>query len=190
MNIKKIILSLLITIFTLWIGGFVYYIKYINSYDLENRNITDAIIVFGAKKQRLYTATRLLKYGYAPIVYVAGNKPAKEYENFLRAYGVTPEQFVFDDERKYSRNDYIEETVDFITDFQLESIRFVTSAAIMPRAFRDLQERVPEGVTIIPHPVSTKHHKYAFIFKEYNKFLAAYILYFLGLLDDISLSYS
>ncbi len=190
MRIIKTILSLLITLFILWMGGFIYYAKTINNYSLDNKTITDAIIIFGGKKQELYVATRLLKYGYAPIVYVTGNKPAREYENFLKTYGVAPEQFVFDDERNYSRSNFVQETLDFIVDFQLESVRFVTSAASMPRALRDLKEKIPQRVTIISHPVAIKHHKNIIIFKEYNKFLAAYILYYLGLLDDISLSYS
>jgi hypothetical protein len=44
----------------------------VQNYVLDNKTATEAILVFGANKQRLYSAAELLKYGYAPLILITG----------------------------------------------------------------------------------------------------------------------
>lgn len=85
------------SILILWCGGFFYYVYVVENTSNDNRKITDAIVVFGGNKQRLYAGVQLLKFGYAPLIFITGDKPEEEYKNYLRTQNLAPEQFIFDE---------------------------------------------------------------------------------------------
>ena len=117
MKIFKLTLSLLIFA---WCAGFFYFISYTKNITNTNRNITQAIIVYGGNKERLYVGAQLLKLGYATVVYITGDKPKSDYDNFIRVNNLTSSQFIFDQSLTTNNLEPIEDSLDFmknLTDF-------------------------------------------------------------------------
>lgn len=180
---------LLSVIILSWLGGFFYYVHVIDNFTLNNRTITNAIVVFGDSKQKLYTSSQLLKLGYAPLIYITGKSPASEYQNFLDSQHLVPEQFIFDTSFA-GDHDYAREVATFMNKYYIDSVRLVISAEQMPRAMLELKALAPRGSVIIPHPVSRKTNDYKQLFYEYNKFLFLYLKNYFGLKIDINIPYS
>lgn len=185
--IKKIFLFLTLAII-IWISGFIYFIYSTNRYVLDNSTITDAIVVFSGKQQRIYTAAALLKATYAPIVHVAGNKPSSAYDNYLKSQNLAPEQFVFAEFALDKNRNFARDTVEFIHLYGISSIRLITSALQMPRAVDEIKSLSPQTV-IIPHPVSRKGLQFRVSFIEYNKLILFFVYKNTSMLKTHSLSY-
>ena len=78
------IISLLTSIvLTSWCLNFFYFVKATSNVSNYNRNMTEAIVVFGTNDQELYAGTQLLKLGYAPLVFVTSDKPKNEFFSFF-----------------------------------------------------------------------------------------------------------
>ena len=150
--------------------------------------ITDAIVVFSGKKQRIYTATEMLKLGYAPIVHVAGNKPSATYDSYLKLQNLSPEQFVFAEFALDKHRNFARDTVEFISIYKIKSIRLITSATQMPRATWEIQALSPQTL-VIPYPISRKQFQLITNFTEYNKFILFVLYKNLGMLKEHNLSY-
>ena len=179
---------LLSVIILSWVAGFFYYIHVIDNYTLENKTITDVIVVFGDSKQKLYTSSQLLKLGYAPLVYITGKTPASEYQNFIKSQNLTLQQFIFD--TSFAGNhDYAKETAIFMDKYNADSIRLVISSSQMPRAMLEIKSRAPRGSIIIPHPVSRKTSDYGALFREYNNFVFVYFIIYFGLKFELNIPY-
>ncbi len=187
MKIIQIIISL--SIFA-WCMGFFYFIKYTNNISNENRNITESIVVYGGNKERLYVGAQLLKLGYAPIVFVTGDKPRKEYENFIKSNNIIQEQFLFDKTLANNKLSPINDVLAFLKRYQFHSVRVVLNATQIPRAKLEFAAKVPREIILIPHAVSKKGDKSFKVFIEYLKYNIMLFASFMGTEDDFDLSYS
>jgi len=168
-----------------WLCGFFYFVKTTNDYEIDNQTTTDAIVVFGAKKQSLYSGIELLKSGYANIMLVTGSKVnSSDYQNFLTQQNIIKEQIVF------NQNDNYLSGIDmFLKEYQFSSIRIVSDGYQLPRLLSDLKAKFPH-IIVIPNPSSKTNQSYFDIFKEYNKYLLTYLAALLGMKNEFSLSYS
>lgn len=187
MKIFRLALSLII--FT-WCMGFFYFAYYVNNISNENRNITEAIAVYGGNKERLYVGAKLLKLGYAPIVFVTGDKPKEEYNNFINSNKLIPEQFLFDKKLANNNLSPINDVLAFLEKYQFHSVRVVLSATQIPRAKIEFAHKLPNDIKIITHAVSPKGKKHSQVFIEYLKYNIALFAYFIGIEDGFDLSYS
>ena len=150
MKILKLTLSLIIFA---WCTGFFYFINYTKNITNTNRNITQAIVVYGGNKERLYVGAQLLKMGYAPIVYITGDKPKEEYDNFIRVNNLIPAQFIFDHSLTTNNLEAIEDSLDFMKKYELHTARVVINSTQLPRAKIDFASKVPREIKFIPHVV-------------------------------------
>lgn len=187
MKALNFILSLLIFI---WCIAFFWFVHSAKSFELEKRTKTDTIIVFGGSKQRLYTGAQLVKLGYAPRLFVTGNKPAEEYASFLKQMDLQPNEFIFDIEYAHSYKDYGLEAALFLKRYGIKSARLVAPSYQMGRALIEMNSNLPFGIIVIPHPVSMKKIDYNLLFIEYNKFVLMFVANILGFAHEINLSYS
>ena len=188
-------MKLIRTIFGLillsWGLGFFYFIHVIQDYVLDNKTLTEAILVFGSSnKQRLYTATELLKFGYAPLILITGDDDLSIYKNYLKEQGIPEYQFIFDPRPTEASNDYSLDTYYLLKRYKIYSIRLVMSAEELPRATIELARHLPDNISVVPHPVSLKKKNYNSIFIEYNKYLLIILAPIFGLQNDLNLSYS
>jgi uncharacterized SAM-binding protein YcdF (DUF218 family) len=183
------IIKLLLSIITLaWIGGFFFFDTKTKNFTLDTKTVTEAIVVFGSGKNGLYTGSKLLRLGYAPIIYTTGRKPAEEYNNFLQSEKLVSEQFIFDISFA-GHNDFAKETATFLQKYHIDSIRLVIPSEQVPRAVMELKHQVPVYKTIIIHPISRKNNSYNVLFIEYNKFLITYFASYFGF-NEVNLPYS
>jgi uncharacterized SAM-binding protein YcdF (DUF218 family) len=187
MKIIKLVLS---SILLLLCSGFFYFSYIINNISNDNRSPTDSIVVFGNEQQNLYSGVQLLKSGYAPIVFITGNKPLEEYTNFLEAQKVSPERFIFDQQISCNESNHAVNAIMFIEQHQLSSMRLVVSAYQLPRALLELNANATQDITIIPHPIFQKQTNHTLVFKEYAKYILVIIASFIGKDDELNLSYS
>lgn len=187
MKILKLTLSLIIFA---WCTGFFYFINYTKNITNTNRNITQAIVVYGGNKERLYVGAQLLKMGYAPIVYITGDKPKEEYDNFIRVNNLIPAQFIFDHSLTTNNLEAIEDSLDFMKKYELHTARVVINSTQLPRAKIDFASKVPREIKFIPHVVSRKGEKHFKVFVEYFKYSIALLASFVGMENELNLSYS
>lgn len=176
-------------LFIIWCGGFFAFIYKVNNISNNNRSMTESIVVFGGKRQNLYTASQLLKLGYAPLAFITGDKPKSHYMNFFKAQKLAPEQFIFDENISKGDKNYAEEVAQFLYKYQFQSLRLVADADQMPRALKELSYTLPD-IIVIPHPISIKNKNYTKIFVEYCKYTAILVTYSLGFQNAFNLSYS
>ncbi len=187
MKLIRIIFSLILLS---WGLGFFYFIYMIQNYVLDNRTQTEAILVFGATKQRLYTAAELLKLGYAPLILITGEDDHSSYKNYLKDQGIQEYQFIFDPRPDHLDENYALDTYHLLTRYKINSVRLVTSAEEIPRAMYQLVRYFPRDIFLLSHPVSLKEKNYTSIFIEYNKYLLLILSSIFGMQDDLNLSYS
>ena len=187
MKILQLALSLIILA---WCMGFFYFIYYTNNISNENRNATEAIAIYGGNKERLYVGAKLLNLGYAPIVFVTGDKKKEEYANFIKANNLIPEQFLFDKKLANNNLSPINDILAFLKKYEFHTVRVVLNATQIPRARLGFAAKIPDEIVIIPHAVSRKGEKHSQIFREYIKYSIMLFAYFIGIEDDFDLSYS
>lgn len=187
MRVINLLISILVFI---WCIGYFWFIHEAESFELENRTQTDTIIIFGGNKQSLYIGVQLVKLGYAPIMFVTGDRPAEEYTPFLREQNITSNQVVFDVEYANENNDYGREAATFMRRYKFETARLVAPSYQIKRALIDMNANLPMLSKVIPHPVSLKKHNYNMLFFEYNKYVLMFVANILGIANEVDLSYS
>ncbi len=186
---KKVLISFVV-LALLWGAGFYAFSYHVNKLSSDSRSPTEAIVVFGGNKQRLYTGVQLLKLGYAPLIFITGDKPQESYKNFLELHQLAAEQFIFDTKLASIKRNHAVGTARFLIKYELSSIRIVVDSVQMPRALRELSYNLPPGITIIANPVSRKQHSTKRTMREYLKYQAVVITTFFGVEDKLDLDYS
>ena len=187
MRIVKVTFYLLVLA---WCVGYFRFIYISQNYTLENKTTTDTIVVFGGNAQRLYTGAKLVKFGYAPYIFVTGNKPSEEYMPFLKEQNLSPDRFIYDVKYAGSNHDYGLETALFLRRYNFSSARLVSPSYQISRAMIELNANLPLNISVIAHPVSLKHKNYTLLFIEYNKYVLMFVANILGIAHEINLSYS
>lgn len=181
--------TILIIIFLLWLAGFFVFTNYAKNLTNENNYTTSVIITFGGNKERVHTGAQLLKLGYAPIMYITGNKPQDEYTNFIKSQGLIPEQFLFDDQIANSGFTPMNDTLAFLLKYQFRSARIVVSWLQLPRAKLQFSNRVFKSFAIMPHATPYKKETASKLFIEYCKYTLTLITSFIGIDNELNLSY-
>lgn len=185
MNILK--KFLLLTFFT-WSIGFFIFLHSAYNFTIDYKTSTDAVVIFGASKQRLYAGSQLVKLGYSPMIFIVADKPAMEYVPFLIEQGLSPSQIVTNSEAD-SLKDYGTETALFLKEHNFQTIRLVAPSYQIKRAEVEVETKLPGEIIVIPYPVSLKRPDYYLLLAEYNKLLLSIFARFFGLYNEISLSY-
>ena len=171
---KKVILALS-ALLLLWIMGFVGFIFYTRSFIIIDRSVTDAIIVFTGGRQRIKTGVSLLKAGYAPILFISGVESPVELKNFLIENNVPIEQVIYGLNAGTTKDNALEVN-NFVNNYNITSIRLVTSSYHMPRAYAETRRLISPTVTIIPHAFIPTKNNYLVLFKEYHKYLIVILM--------------
>lgn len=166
---------ILLAIVCLWLAGFAYFIYYTKQYPIDNSTVTDAIVVITGGKSRVKTGVNLLKAGYAPILFISGVDPQNQLKDFLVQNGINLDQVIYGG-NVASTKENAQEIGQFVINYNLKSIRLVTSYYHMPRAYAEVARLLPTKVTIIPHVVLIEEMDYFLTFKQYNKYLLSVII--------------
>jgi len=181
--------------------GFFYFVYYTYNISNENINATEAIVIYGENKERLYIGAKLLNLGYAPIIFVTGDKPKEDYTNFIKENKLTPEQFLFDEELANNHLSPVNDVLAFLKKYQFKNIRIILDRTQIPRAKLKFSTKISSGITVIFHPVSRKREKRrsrgrgrsitnnSEIIIEYLKYKIILLASLKGIEDELDLSY-
>lgn len=177
-----------------WTGGFIYFVRHIPQTVDDLHSHTDAIVVLTGSRCRITTGAHLLAQGYADQLFISG-VPEKLSKKVLLLGGdcppslneeeinnLIPKTVIGHFAKTTQENAY--ETLWWIQENKIKTIRLVTSAMHLPRSLIEFQRHIP-GVKIIPHPVMTKASSYKKWYRswpvfsklalEYNKYLLVHI---------------
>ena len=176
----KTIMGILITLITLFIGGYIVTTLYALSVEPKERETrTDAIVVLTGGNHRVSTGLQLLADDLAPTLFISGVHMQVTIEDIKSNYQGSkplPTCCIKLGHKALTTYGNADETRDWIRENKIESIRLVTSNYHMWRSLLVFKQAVPE-VKIIPHPVEEKDYGitdkkfWSLTFSEYLKIL-------------------
>lgn len=180
---KLLIISiLLIGLWTAGLAAFCYHIRHFE----PNTNIqTEAIIALTGGKNRISEAVRLLNEGKAEKLFISGVQKNISLEELTRRPDITLKttREITLDKKSTNTVENARETVEWIKNNQISSIRLVTSNYHMFRSEEEFRALDPQ-LKIIRHPVYSENvsvqwwkniGSFRLLASEYNKFLFVYI---------------
>jgi uncharacterized SAM-binding protein YcdF (DUF218 family) len=181
--------ALITLVFLAWFMGFLAFLIEINSTGVAGRKEkADAIVVLTGSPERLYVGFSLLEEGLADKLYISGVGGGAELKNIypesMQARLAAMKDHIILDNRSTDTETNAKETAAWINAEHIGKIRLVTSNYHLPRARVEFSRTVP-GLGIIMHPVIgidmpgeppvLQRRVAYFLFKEYNKFLIAFL---------------
>lgn len=180
---KKTFYTLLILILC-WLSGFICYTTTINNYPIDD-SATQAIIALTGGRNRITEAVKLLNQDIAPRLFITGVGKDISLKNIQNTQhlSITTGQNIEIGHKASNTIENAAEANEWIKKNNITTIRLVTSNYHMPRAIIEFKNQNPT-LKITPHPVYsemvekkwwTSLRTFSLIFKEYNKFLYAYI---------------
>lgn len=156
MKILKNITALALTLFFLWVAGFIAYAAFaIIAPPRETGTVTDAIVVLTGGDKRIQEGLSLFAARSAPQLFISGvhkDVTKAELEALWRGPGTLPPCCITLGYKATSTEQNADETSDWIREQKFTSIRLVTGNYHMPRSLMELHRALP-GVEIYIHPV-------------------------------------
>lgn len=170
------IIAFLLIAFLMWLGGYFWYISKLegNITNLEDR--TDAIVVLTGGQNRLSVAGKLLNEKMGDKLYVSGVDSKVTRDELIVLLGMTPAMSACCVEIGKKAADTVGnalETLIWVGDNDIKSIRVVTSLEHMPRAMVEFRRFMPD-VKLIEHPVGSwrpENINYFNLSQEYSKYI-------------------
>jgi uncharacterized SAM-binding protein YcdF (DUF218 family) len=167
---------------TLWLTGLILFTRIIPSFPQDSVSPTDGIVIFTGGEARLKVALALFEQKKGKYLLISGVNPQSTFSEILAPTPYHSQITLGYAARDTSGN--AEETMAWIHNNNIKSIRLITSNYHMPRSLLELRHLLPD-VQILSHPVigknflkpkwwldaSTLH----LVIQEYNKFLFALI---------------
>ncbi len=171
-----------------WAGGLVWFAATMPREVADTRTRTDAIVVLTGGSGRLEEGLRLLKEGYAPVLFVSGVNPKVTRRDLKRLLGPAGEslgkRILVGYRAEHTRGNAVE-TAMWANAQGIKSLRLVTANYHMRRSLYELASALP-GVALVPNPVFPAGVRpgrwwrttsgFSTVFREYNKYLAALLL--------------
>lgn len=188
MNIKKLLIISFIAIDIImihWLMGFVLFCNYIQHYEDNGSQKTDAIIVLTGGRNRIAEGVRLLNENMAEKLFISGvsqDVTIDDIEKKAHMQANDPSKI----ELGYKATNTIEnasEIADWISRNDIKSVRWVTSNYHIPRSLEELKP-YNLSINIAINPVYSDFIKtewwkswgtFKFLALEYHKFLFVYI---------------
>tara|TARA_R110002073_G_scaffold295611_1_gene461517 strand:- start:1812 stop:2414 length:603 start_codon:yes stop_codon:yes gene_type:complete len=172
----RAILSIIISLLLVWLGGYLWYINKLAAGQLNENEKTDAIVVLTGGQNRLNVAVKLLEDGLAAKLYISGVDEKVTRVELLDLLGSSKELEECCIESGNQAADTVGnaiETLEWIRQNKIESLRVVTSLEHMPRAMVEFKRFMPE-VKLIEHPVGRwrpENINYFSLSQEYSKYI-------------------
>jgi uncharacterized SAM-binding protein YcdF (DUF218 family) len=171
-----------------WAAGLVWFAATMPRRVSDTTTHTDAIVVLTGGSGRIEEGLRLLKAGYAPLLFVSGVNPKLSRRDVMRLLGdaapALGKRVLIGYRAEHTRGNAIE-TAMWANAQRLRSLRLVTANYHMRRSLLELSKALP-GVVVIPNPVFPEGVRpgkwwhtwsgFQTVFLEYNKYLAALLI--------------
>ena len=168
-----------------WLAGLLWFATEVPSSVAEPERITDAIVVLTGGSGRVHRGLQLLADKRAGKLFISGVYRGVDVQELLRVSQQSPSDleccvalgYEADSTRGNAR-----ETLSWMREQGLGSLRLVTAAYHMPRSLLEFRRVLPDA-EIVPHPVFPEHVKQrdwwrwpgsaSLIVSEYSKYLVA-----------------
>ena len=182
----KTLFFMIVVAFILWAGGLYLFASAIPAALVDDAKRTDAIVVLTGGSGRLNEGVRLLSERRAERLFVSGVYRGVDVATLLKLSQQKPAELSCCIGIGYAEDtiDNARETLDWVRDNRVKSLRLVTSAYHMQRALLEFSNTLP-FVEITPHPVFSDFVKQEswwkwpgttdLIVSEYNKYLLAWM---------------
>ncbi len=185
---KRWLLSIAVVIVAIWFLGFIFFVRHINSYDIDNHTKTDAIIVLTGGRNRISEGIKLLNDNLADKLFISGvpeEISIKQIETQAQIKAKDENKIELGRKAKNTIENAIE-TEEWIKKNNIKSIRLVTSSYHIPRSMQEFIVYVTSGndLEVILNPIYspnvnpkwwTSWGTFRLLLMEYNKFLIVYI---------------
>lgn len=178
--------SIFFIILCIWIGGFCFFNHKINNFDIDTTKKTDAIIVLTGGRNRITEAVKLFNKQQAKYLFISGVAKDVTLENIKNTQGlkINNTQNIAIGHNADNTVENATETNEWIKKNNIRSIRLVTSNYHIYRSLIEFKNRL-NNIEILLHPVYSQYiekkwwtswQSFSLIFKEYNKFICAYMI--------------
>lgn len=185
---KHWLLSIAIVIVVIWFFGFIFFVRCINSYDIDTNTKTDAIIVLTGGRNRISEGIKLLNDNLADRLFISGvpeEISIKQIESQAKIKANDENKIELGRKAKNTIENAIE-TEEWIRKNNIKSIRLVTSSYHVPRSMQEfiIYVTMENDLKVVLNPiyspnVNPKWWKswgtFRLLLMEYNKFLIVYI---------------
>ena len=180
---KKAVILLILSI---WFGGFCFFAYKINNFDIDQSTTTDAIIVLNGGRNRITEAVKLFNDKKSKHLFISGVAKDISLENIQNTINMKINDTT-NVEAGHNADNTVEnakETNAWVRKNNIKSIRLVTSNYHIYRSLIEFRKQLND-IEILPHPVYSQYiekkwwtswQTFSLIFKEYNKFICAYII--------------
>ena len=178
---RKILLIIYGAVLCGWFVGFLNFCQQIYNYPQDHTTHTDALIVLTGGRNRINVAGELYNKNIADSMFISGGNKNVSLEHIeeLNGISLSNKDNVFLDQKSLDTIGNARESIEWIKNNNIRSIRLVTSNYHIPRSLLEFKSRFPD-LQIIIHPVySNKVRKkwwrnwgtFVLIATEYNKYL-------------------
>lgn len=193
------LLAYLFVFSALWFVGLIVFAENVQQEVKDTETRTDAIIVLTGGSGRLEEGLQLLNDNKADKLFVSGVFPGMDVDRLLKLIQQDPTGLKnrIGIGNAIDTFDNAKESALWVQEKKVSSIRLVTSAYHMPRAYLEFSEQLP-GVKVIPHPVFSENVKLQewwawpgtalLIGGEYTKFLLAWLRHRIRHLAKVAVS--
>lgn len=172
--------------FLIWLGGFIIFSNYIQSYRTDYETHTDAVAVLTGGRNRIAEAVKIFNDGLADSMIISGvgrhvTLEQLEVQNHSQIT-TSNKNIVLGDQAKNTIENAIE-VREIIRRRDIKSLRLVTSFYHMPRSEQEIWAQNPD-IEIIAHPVYSNYvsvkwwknwRSFKLIVSEYTKFVFVYL---------------
>lgn len=178
-------ISILLFVGIIWLSGFCLFNRKINSYEIDYKTKTDAIIALTGGKNRIAESIKILNEGLSDKLFISGVSEKTSIKDIQRVAGIKAldESKITLGKKAHNTIENASETFEWIKANKVNSIRLVTSYYHIPRS---MQEFKLYGLRkkITPHPVYSQNvvhdwwknwGTFKLIASEYNKYAVVYI---------------
>lgn len=159
MKLLRIAAAAALTGLCLLLVGFFVFLNIISKVAAPDYRQSQAIIVLTGGSERIPAGLELLRFGYAPELFISGVLPGNNVDMLLQDSGLSEQEtewimphvnmgFAANSTRTNAL-----EVAQWLSKRNYTTIRLVTSNYHMPRSILELKSRMP-NLTIIPHPVA------------------------------------
>ena len=191
---KKALLLLFVALLGVWAGGFWFFVRQIYAYPRDESTKTEAIIVLTGGRNRITEAGKLYNRKLADKLFISGvNKRVSlnqiERRNEISLQAKSRVQL---GQKAKDTIGNAEESMEWINQNKIKSVRLVTSNYHIPRSLLEFRSRLPE-LEIIAYQVYSENVQqqwwrswgsFTLLATEYNKYLYVLLTKKLALNED------
>lgn len=181
-------LLFLLGVFAVWFAGFCLFVRHINSYEVDRETKTDAIIVLTGGRNRISEGIRLLNDNMAQNLFISGvpeDISIHDIEKQAQIKADNEDRIVLG-RRATNTIENAEETMEWVKENNIHSIRLVTSSYHIPRSLQEfiVHATLGDGLQVVLNPIYSPNVNrnwwkswgtFRLLVMEYNKFLLVYI---------------